>query len=63
MLGESGKRFLVDKVHPGLVDMFITQLRRNYEREHKPSVKAALKETAAQTLAAPKLHKRKEPER
>ena len=63
MLGERGKRFLVDKVHPGLVDLFITQFRRNYERDHKPSVKAALKETAAQTSPAPKLHKRKEPER
>ena len=63
MLGERGRQFLADKVHPGLVDLFITQVRKDYEREHKPSVKAALKDNALQTAVEPKPRKAKEPER
>lgn len=32
MLGDRGKMFMVDKVHPGLVDLYITQVRREYDR-------------------------------
>ena len=41
--------------HPGLVDLFTTQVRREYERTvERPSVKNALKENAAQAAAEPK---------
>ena len=61
MLGERGKRFMVDKVHPGLVDLFITQVRREYNRTvGRQSVKAALKDNCAQTASKPKSHKKKE---
>ena len=36
---------------------------KDYEREHKPSVKAALKDNALQTAVEPKPRKAKEPER
>ncbi|MBQ9680614.1 MAG: DUF3849 domain-containing protein [Ruminococcus sp.] len=62
MLGDRGKRFMIDKVHPGLVDLFITQVRREHERAigRRPSVKTALKENSAQAAAEPKPHKKSE---
>ena len=52
---------MVDKVHPGLVDLFITQVRREYNRTvGRQSVKAALKDNCAQTASKPKSHKKKE---
>ena len=53
---------MIDKVHPGLVDLFITQVRREHERAigRRPSVKTALKENSAQAAAEPKPHKKSE---
>lgn len=62
MLGDRGRKFMVDKAHPGLVDLFITQVRREYDRTfgRRPSVKAALKENTEQALSEPKAHKKNE---
>lgn len=62
MFDERGKKFMVDKVHPGLVDLYITQVRREYDRTYRrrPSVKAALKENTTQTATEPKSHKKSE---
>lgn len=62
MLGERGVRFMVDGVHPGLVDLFITQVRCEYERTvgQRQSVKSALKDNSAQTKSEPKSQKKKE---
>lgn len=55
------KTFLIDKVHPGLVNLFITQVRREYERTvGRQSVKSSLKEKEAQVKTEPKSHKSKE---
>ena len=60
MLGERGKKFMVDKVHPGLVDLFITQVRREHARIFgRSSVKTALKENTAKA-AESKPHKKGE---
>lgn len=60
MLGERGRKFMVDKVHPGLVDLFITQVRREHARIFgRSSVKTALKENTAQA-AESKPHKKGE---
>ena len=58
-------RYLIQKSHPGLVDLFLTQVRREYakEQEKKPSVRESLKQNAEQTAAGHKPAKRKEPER
>lgn len=58
-------RYLVDKAHPGLVDLFLTQVRRDFakEQEKKPSVRESLKQNAEQTAGGHKPAKRKEPER
>ena len=61
MLGERGRKFMVDKIHPGLVDLFITQVRREHARIFgRSSVKTALKENTAQASAEPKPHKKSE---
>ena len=53
-------RYLVNS-HPGLVDLFTTQVRREYERTvERPSVKTALKENVAQAAAEPKPRKKSE---
>ena len=60
MLGERGRKFMGDKIHPGLVDLFITQVRREHARIFgRSSVKTALKENTAQA-AEPKPHKKDE---
>ena len=60
MLGERGRKFMVDKVHPGLVDLFITQVRREHARIFgRSSVMTALKENTVQT-AESKPHKKGE---
>ena len=61
MLGERGRKFMLDRVHPGLVDLFITQVRREHARIFgRSSVKTALKENTAQATAEPKPHKKSE---
>lgn len=58
-------RYLIQKSHSGLVDLFLTQVRREYakEQEKKTSVRESLKQNAEQTAAGHKPAKRKEPER
>ena len=61
MLGERGRKYMIDKVHPGLVNLFITQVRREYERTvGRQSIKFALKEKEAQVKTELKSHKSKE---
>ena len=50
--------------HPGLVDLFLTQVRRETEKPHRVSVREQLKQAQekAQSLA-PATPKKKEPER
>ena len=61
MLGERGRRFMIDKVHPGLVNLFIDQVRREYERTYgRQSIRAALIDNTAQAAAEPKPHKKSE---
>lgn len=63
MLGERGRRFMIDKVHPGLVNLFIDQVRREYERTYgRRSIRAALIDNAAQGAAEPKPKPRKKSE-
>ena len=60
----SYRRFVVSNAHPGLVDLFLNQVRREVEqmKERKPSVLTKLKD--AQTMDQPKLTpKLKEAER
>ena len=63
--GDRNVRFVVDRSHPGLVDLFLTQARRDYakEQEQKPSVRKSMKQNAEQTAAGHKPAKHKEPER
>lgn len=52
--------FVVDRSHPGLIDLFVTQARQEYAQaqEKKPSVRGNLKKGAGQQLAEkPKPHK------
>jgi len=63
--GERSHEYVVDKVHPGLTDLFVKQVRKEAEllKERRPSVLKKLKE-AAQTEAAPRTPKKhKEAER
>ena len=54
----------INKSHPGLVDLFLTQARREYakEQEKKPSVREGLKLNAERVAAGNKPVKHKEPE-
>lgn len=57
--------FVVDRSHPGLVDLFLTQARRDYTKEHekKVSIRKSMKQNTKQTAAVHTPTKRKEPER
>ena len=56
--------FVVDRSHPGLTDLFLTQARREYAlaQEKKPSVRDSLNKNAGQQVRAekPKQHKGQE---
>ena len=58
-------RYLINKSHPGLVDLFLTQARREYakEQEKKPSVRESLKQNVERTATERKAGKSKEPNR
>lgn len=58
-------RYLIDKSHPGLIDLFLTQVRREYakEQEKKPSVRESLKQNAEQTTVGHKSERKKDQER
>ena len=60
----SGYRYIVDRSHPGLVDLFLTQVRCEYakEQEHKPSIRKGLKQNAEHVTAGKKPARQKEPE-
>ena len=61
MLAERGRRFMIDKVHPGIVNLFIDQVRREFERTYgRRSIRSALIDNAAQVSAEPKPHKKSE---
>ena len=57
--------FVVDRSHPGLVDLFLTQARLDYTKEHgkKVSIRESIKQNTEQTAAVHAPTKRKEPER
>ena len=60
----SYRRFVVGNAHPGLIDLFVNQVRKEIEqmKERKPSVLKKLKD--AQATEAPKTTpKQKEAER
>lgn len=40
--------FVVDRGNPGLTDLFLSIVRKNYEREKKPSVRENLKQKSGQ---------------
>ncbi|MCU0078866.1 DUF3849 domain-containing protein [Extibacter muris] len=56
--------FVVDRSHPGLLDLFLTQARKEYalSQEKKPSVRDSLNKNAGQQTRAekPKRHKSRE---
>ncbi|WP_242622382.1 DUF3849 domain-containing protein [Intestinimonas timonensis] len=56
--------FVVDRSHPGLTDLFLTQARKEYalSQEKKPSVRDSLNKNAGQQTRAekPKQHKSQE---
>ena len=56
--------FVVNRSHPGLTDLFLTQARREYalSQEKKPSVRDSLNKNAGQQARAkkPKQHKSQE---
>lgn len=58
-------RFVVDRVHPGLTDLFLSQARREYEnsRIKKPSVRENLNRPQEQKASEPTPKQRKTPER
>lgn len=60
----SYRRFVVGNAHPGLVDLFVNQVRREVElmKEHKPSVLKKLKDAKATDVPKPAV-KQKEAER
>ena len=57
--------FVVDRSHPGLVDLFLTQARLDYTKKHgkKVSIRESMKQNTEQTAALHTPTKRKEPER
>lgn len=57
--------FVVDRCNPGLVDLFLTQVRRDFAKEHekKPSIHESMKQNTEQTATGHKPAKRKETER
>ena len=58
-------RFVVDRVNPGLTDLFLSQARREYEnsRIKKPSVRENLSRPQEQKTTEPTQKQRKTPER
>jgi len=56
--------FVVNRSHPGLVDLFLTQARLDYTKEHgkKVSIRESMKQNTEQTAAVHTPTKRKEPE-
>lgn len=57
--------FVVDRSHPGLTDLFLTQARKAYAlvQEKKPSVRDSLNKNAGQQARAEKPKQRKSQER
>ena len=57
--------FVVDRSHPGLTDLFLTQARKEYAlaQEKKPSVRDILNKNAGQQARAEKPKQRKSQER
>lgn len=57
--------FVVDRCHPGLTDLFLSQARREYSlaQDKKPSVRDTLNKTTAQTADGRKPKQHKTPER
>ena len=50
--------------HPGLIDLFVTQARKEMERQPRTSVREQLRQAQKETgKKAPAIHKKKEPER
>ena len=50
--------------HPGLIDLFVTQARKEMERQPRTSVREQLRQAQKETRKkAPATHKKKEPER
>ena len=50
--------------HPGLIDLFVTQARKEMERQPRTSVREQLRQAQKETgKKAPATHKKKEPER
>lgn len=62
--GDRNVYFVVDRPHPGLTDLFLTQVRKAYalEQEKKPSLRETLGKTTGQQLqtAKTKAHKPQE---
>lgn len=58
-------RFVVDRVNPGLTDLFLSQARREYEnsRIKKPSVRENLNRSREQKTTEPIAKQRKTQER
>lgn len=63
--GDRNVYFVVDRSHPGLVDLFLTRIRRDFakEQEKKPSIHESMKQNTEQTVTEHKPTKRKESER
>ncbi len=62
MLGENNHTFMLSTTHPGLVDLFLTQVRQEYDRAfNRTSVKAALKDNKSKKSEAEKRPSKKEP--
>lgn len=57
--------FVVDRSHPGLTDLFLTQARKEYalSQEKKPSVRGSLNKNAGQQAGAGKQKQHRQPER
>ena len=62
MLGENNHTFTLATTHPGLVDLFLTQVRQEYDRAfNRTSVKAALKDNEPKNSETAKRPSKKEP--
>lgn len=62
MLGENNHTFTLATTHPGLVDLFLTQVRQEYDRAfNRTSVKAALKDNEPKNSEAAKRPSKKCP--
>lgn len=62
MLGENNHTFTLTTTHPDLVDLFLTQVRQEYDRAfNRTSVKAALKDNEPKNSEAAKRPSKKGP--